>query len=111
MLSHDHWDHMGGFHAFLGQNAAVTVYVLKVPLMDSNTASASSERRSSKRPTAVRVDHLGRLFVERTIPEHRRSGNGPDFAAEAVGKWLAAWEAAAGFSACSSRRAPALAAR
>ena len=31
---------------------------------------------------------LGRLFVERGVPEHIRSDNGPEFTAEAVRAWL-----------------------
>ncbi len=32
---------------------------------------------------------LGRLFVERGVPDHVRSDNGPEFTAEAVRAWLA----------------------
>jgi len=43
----------------------------------------------SRRVTSQDVlERLGRLFVERAIPEHIRSDNGPEFAAEAVRSWL-----------------------
>jgi hypothetical protein len=34
------------------------------------------------------IDQLGELFLERAIPEHIRSDNGPEFTARAVGQWL-----------------------
>ena len=44
----------------------------------------------SRRMTSMDVPYrLVWLFVERTIPEHIRSDNGPEFAAEAVRTWLA----------------------
>jgi len=36
------------------------------------------------------VDVLSDLFVLRGVPSHIRSDNGPEFAAEAVRKWIAA---------------------
>ena len=34
------------------------------------------------------IDQLGKLFLERGIPAHIRSDNGPEFTARAIGQWL-----------------------
>lgn len=34
------------------------------------------------------LEHLGELFVQRGVPEHIRSDNGPEFKAKAVREWL-----------------------
>ena len=34
------------------------------------------------------IDQLGELFLERGIPEHIRSDNGPEFTARAIRQWL-----------------------
>lgn len=34
------------------------------------------------------IDQLAELFLERGIPEHIRSGNGPEFPARAIRQWL-----------------------
>jgi len=34
------------------------------------------------------IDRLADLFIERGIPEHIRSDNGPEFTARAIREWL-----------------------
>ncbi len=34
------------------------------------------------------IDHLFELFIFRSIPEHIRSDNGPEFTAKAIRRWL-----------------------
>ena len=52
--------------------------------------SSKPLRVSGTQPSVRSIDVLSDLFIPRAAPGYMRSGNGPDFAARAVRKWIAA---------------------
>lgn len=59
-------------------------------VVDEFTHEALAIRVKRKLNSLDVIDVLSELFLERGVPEHIRSDNGPEFVAEALRKWIAA---------------------
>ena len=57
-------------------------------MIDEHTRECLALRVERRLRSQHVLEVLGELFTERGVPEHIRSDNGPEFAAEAVRSWL-----------------------
>jgi len=60
-----------------------------LPILDEFTRECLAMLVSRRITSQDVIDQLFRLFVLRSIPEHIRSDNGPDFTAREIRRWLA----------------------
>jgi transposase InsO family protein len=76
----------GGF--VVGRESILVIEGYGSPILDEYTRECLSITVARRITSQDVIYQLGELFLEREIPEHIRSDNGPEFTARAVRQWL-----------------------
>ncbi len=86
-LRPEHKDHVWSYDFMVARTAEGRAFRI-LAVMDEYTRECPAIRVERRFSSEDVIDQLFHLFVFRGIPEHIRSGNGPEFTAKAVRKWL-----------------------
>jgi putative transposase len=86
-LRPEHKDHVWSYDFMVARTAEGRAFRI-LSVLDEYTRECLAIRVERRFSCEDVIDQLFHLFVFRSIPEHIRSDNGPEFTAKAVRKWL-----------------------
>jgi putative transposase len=86
-LRPEHENHVWSYDFMIDRTANGRAFRI-LNIIDEFTRECLTTRVARKISSQEVIDELFNLFIFRSIPEHIRSDNGPEFTAKAVRKWL-----------------------